>query len=360
MTLTEQIRGAIFGEFIRENYAKFETAKLPTERELAAKYRVSLVTVRRAIDELEQKQFVQRRQGSGTYVIDRRTLEKHYSIALAVPAEADSVFYTVLAGRIEPELRRLGHEAQLLVVEDAEALLKTFRNRGIRPDAVVVCGFLVGHLQLAEAGIPYVIAGGEGYQCADNVAFDLRAGVRNAVSYLIRLGHRRILFLSNLDERCELATRINREFVFEMSSRYQGYCDALLAAGIPIDRARVLPVGVTKRNSYQMMKRLLASGTFDSTAIFASTDMLAEGAATALAEAGIAIPEQVSLIGCDNIADERELLLPLTSLDLRLDDVAGAALRLLLERIDHPAEQEYRSVVLIPRLVRPEGTVRRA
>ena len=308
---------------------------------------------------LEQKNYVRRCQGAGTYVVDRREQEKGYVIAMAVPAEGCQPFYMTLAGKIEPKLRKFGHQVHLFLVEDSSALLEAMKNKQVKPDAVIVCGFLVNHYELILAGVPCIIAGGEGYQNADNVVFDTRAGAFSAVSHLIKMGHRRILFLSNLDKDCKLAIRINPEFVFEMCPRYQGYCDALNVAKIPLDRSLVLLEGESKRNSYRAVKKMVSKKDFDFTAIFASTDRLAEGAIVAMKESGIVIPEQVSVIGCDNLTEERDMLMPLTSLDLRLEDMADAVIKFLLERIKLPSgHEEYRSLALIPKLVRCDATVK--
>ncbi len=354
MTLTEQVHEQIFEEYIRENYERFNPVKLPTERELADRYQVSLITIRRAVDEMVRNNYVLRQRRNGTFVVDRRTLEPRYSIGLVVPEDA---FYSVLASRIEAALAAKGHRASRFPTTDADFLCDRLRGLDYRLDGIIACGYLVNHARIAAAGIPYVLAGCEGYQSVDNVQFDLREGTRTAVSHLIGKGHRRILFLSHFDADMQQARRINRDFIFESSARYQGYCDALEAAGLPIEAGNVLHAGNLKRNAYREVGRMIAAGEFRFTAVFASNDSLAEGAATALTEAGIRIPGEVSLIGCNNLGGEEDLLLPLTTLDLRLEEVGDCALRLLFAQLPDNRAHEYRSISMIPRLVRPEGTV---
>ncbi len=354
MTLTERVHDLIFEEYIRKNYEEFNPVRLPTEDELADHYQVSKITIRRAVDAMVRNNYVHRQRRNGTFVVDRRKLEPHYTIGLVIPGDA---FYEALAGRIEGALTREGHRAPRFPANDADMFLEQLDAQGYELDGIIVCGYLVDHARLAASGIPYVLAGGEGYQNADNVVFDLRYGVRIAVEHLIEHGHRDILFLSHYEPDMQLASRINRNFIFESSSRYQGYCDALEAAGIAVDPANVIHLGNSKRNTYLNLRELVAAGKLHSSAIFASNDTLAEGAAMALAEAGIRIPEQVSLVGCNNLMPEKDMLLPLTTLDLRLDDVGGSALRLLFAQLPVNREHEYRSISIIPRLVRPESTV---
>ncbi len=354
MTLTEQVYGQIFEEYIRKNYDEFNPLRLPTENELADRYQVSKITIRRAVDKMVQNNFVHRQRRNGTFVVDRRTLEPRYTIGLIIPNDP---FYEVLAGRIEAVLMAKGHRAPRFPANDAAKFLNQLAAQGYRLDGIIVCGYLVDHAKLAESEIPYVLAGGEGYQSADNVVFDLRYGVRIAVNSFIAHGHRDILFLSHYEKDMQLANRINRNFNFESCARYQGYCDALEAAGIEIRPENVIHMGNSKRNTYLTLREVIAGGGLHQSAIFASNDTLAEGAVMALTEAEIGIPQQISLIGCNNLALEGEMIQPITTLDLRLDEVGGNALQLLFAQLPIKREHEYRSISIIPRLVRPESSV---
>jgi LacI family transcriptional regulator len=99
------------------------------------------------------------------------------------------------------------------------------------------------------------------------------------------------------------------------------------------------------------MKKILKEGKLDYTAIFAGTDVVAEGAILALVEAGIKVPQDVSVIGCDNIADSQDFMIPLTTMSLRISEVATRAVDLLIKRIDQSIEGEYHCISLIPQLV---------
>lgn len=125
---------------------------------------------------------------------------------------------------------------------------------------------------------------------------DLSVGCDNAqggqlvTEHLLGLGRRRIAFLGDVSPHCP-----------EFSDRYRGHCAALRAAGLAPDPAlQVDAAHSTEQMGHAALAQLLARGVkFD--AVFAASDLIAIGAMRGLAEAGIRVPEQVSVAGFDDI-----------------------------------------------------------
>ncbi|MEJ2738089.1 MAG: LacI family DNA-binding transcriptional regulator, partial [Anaerolineae bacterium] len=115
-----------------------------------------------------------------------------------------------------------------------------------------------------------------------------REGAMAATEYLIGLGHRRIGFIGG------------RTDLLSAHQRRQGYQEALTQAGLPIDSVLIQPGDYTRSTALQRARALLALPV-PPTAIFASNDQSALGVMDAAQEAGIGIPEDLSLIGFDNI-----------------------------------------------------------
>lgn len=91
-------------------------SKLPTERELASRYSVSRQTVREALDELERACLIIRRQGSGTYVAERRLEQSflgHFSIVDALRSSGRSIDTTLLSQAVVPALPAIAESLQL-------------------------------------------------------------------------------------------------------------------------------------------------------------------------------------------------------------------------------------------------------
>jgi DNA-binding LacI/PurR family transcriptional regulator len=120
------------------------------------------------------------------------------------------------------------------------------------------------------------------------VTADNLEGSYQAVSYLINLGHRRIVHLSG---SASLSTE--RE-------RHEGYTRALDESGVPLHKELVIPGGYHFESATEVMRRTIESGV-EFSAIFAANDLMALGAAMALKGAGRRIPQDVSIVGYDDI-----------------------------------------------------------
>jgi len=330
--------------------------RIPTESELAKNFRVSLTTVRRAVEGLVHDGLLIRRQGSGTYVADGRR-RRRQTIGLVIPETRFSPFYMQMAAAMEPCLRTDNYAAVLLVAEDIDAFHQALRNARSELDGLIVCGYLIHHDELRKEGIPYVLAGTETQADADCVCFDMKSGAATAVRHLIDLGHRRILFFSN-----HCPTRIvhpkQEDFGINMETdgRYLGYRQAMAQAGLETSPDWVFQAGPSRRSGYETMKQILTQRRIEFSAVFAGTDTIADGAAQTLREAGLGVPADVSLVGCDNLQDAADHVLGLTTIDLRIDQAARRAVELLIERIEHPRDDEFRCVGLVPKLIIREST----
>lgn len=166
----------------------------------------------------------------------------------------------------------------------------------------------------------------------DNVA-----AAYHATRHLIDLGHQRIGFLG-ADESL-LVTR----------DRLQGYHQALDEAGIPADRRLMFASTFMEQGGYMGMMRLLALPDRP-TAVVASDDLLAFGAMRAAAELGYRIPEDVAVVGFNNVRLTEMSNPSLTSVDVRIYELGTAAAQLLIEQV-RDTEVTGKSVIVPTELV---------
>jgi LacI family transcriptional regulator len=154
-------------------------------------------------------------------------------------------------------------------------------------------------------------------------------GALEAMEYLLEMGHRRIGFISG---RAELESS-NR--------RMKGYLEALEKAGIPIDEELIASGDYTTETGVRGTKQLLSLGNPPS-AIFASNDQMAIGVFQVAEELGIRIPEDLSVIGFDNIAESKYM--GLTTVDQFISEMGYVATQMLIKLINGiPLEdQTYR------------------
>lgn len=141
------------------------------------------------------------------------------------------------------------------------------------------------------------------------------------VTYLISKGHRRIACFAG-----SLGLHFGRE-------RLEGYRLALGKAGIPFDPKLVMPCERGFAAGYEKARGEFASFSQRPTAIFASEDMIALGAMTGLAEQGIRVPTDVSVVGIDYIEDAKKSTPPLTTMSQHLNRLGETAVDMLMELI---------------------------
>jgi len=207
-------------------------------------------------------------------------------------------------------------------------------------------------LRLTERDLPMVVVGRTiNHPHVDRVTADHWKGGYEAVEHLISLSHKRISFIG--------VSPINGAGL----RRYQGYLDALRENGLTPDEKLIVgppaqsgPGYSTQDDGYAGMKKLLALKTRP-TAIFARNDFTAMGAMHAIRDAGLRIPEDVAVVGFDNVPLAAYTMPPLTTVDQPTREQGREAAALLLERIEGDKARERREICLDCHLVIRQSTV---
>ena len=204
-----------------------------------------------------------------------------------------------------------------------------------------------GDLQdLQDAQIPVVLIGSQiDHPDLDVVMVDNVQGAYDAVSHLIDLGHRRIGLVGGS------RTASSGE------QRFQGYIRALADHDIPIDEEIITEGRFTREGGYESMKRLLALQS-PPTAVFASSDVMAIGALMAIQEEGLQVPNDVSLVGFDDIAEASTTTPKLTTVSQPKYQTGEVAAQLLFDRVEGASPGERQKIVLSHQLVIRDSTAR--
>jgi DNA-binding LacI/PurR family transcriptional regulator len=265
-------------------------------------------------------------------------------VGLAVP-ELSSGYFAELGQRLAD---RFAQHGVRLVMErtggEREAELDTLAaSRVSRYDGFVlsVVSGDAADLESLSIATPVVLIGERAVPARfDHVLMDNVGGARQATAFLLASGARRIALLGGVSgtehSMPELRTR--------------GYREAHEAAGVPVDNALVLPSDFRAVDGYDTTFALLRGDVaFD--AVFALTDSAAIGALRALVEAGVRVPEDVQVIGFDNLEAARFAVPSLTTVEPGNDEMADAICSLLIERIEHGGEPAPARVVM------PEATL---
>ncbi len=207
---------------------------------------------------------------------------------------------------------------------------------------IVLTGRLADSALRSVARALPVVVTGRSLKAANllSMDFDNREGARQAVQHLTGLGHRRIAFISGDAEHPDAVERLN------------GYRLALEDAQLPFDPALVLPGDFTEHSGLLAIERLLASRARFS-AVFAANDQMAFGAALGLYRRGKRIPDDVSMVGFDDVAGSLYMVPPLTTVHNPIQEIGQLSARAMLGMLagERPAVE-----VPAPRLVVREST----
>jgi LacI family transcriptional regulator len=180
--------------------------------------------------------------------------------------------------------------------------------------------------QLLGLGVPIVLLNRTAPRSAFSTACaDNEAGGVLAAEYLLRLGHRKIAHLTGPRHHGN------------MTERAKGFVDRLAAARKPV-KSVVLHGKNNFQGGLDLAQKLLAEHP-DVTAVFAASDMMAFGAIRALMEAGRRIPEDVSVMGFDNVELASIVHPPLTTIHQPKYEIGQAAVEILLRLVGRGEHQ---------------------
>ena len=263
--------------------------------------------------------------------------------------EENQGFIASMIDRIEGECRRHGIEMVLnrCKADEAETTIRTFLQNP--PMGIILVGTELReeHYPLLNlfGNIPVVVLDNDvHYGHVDSVVMSNMTIGMEATKYLQSLGHRKIGYF-----RYSLP-------IHNCEDRYRGYLAAMREAGMtPPDPVALSP---TLNGAYEDMKKLLAEGKYvPDGAVMADNDTVAIGACRAIMEAGYRVPEDVSVIGVDDIPYSAVMMPPLTTMRVSRKALGTMAVELLMERIHHP-EWPPMHIKVDGRLVIRNSTVR--
>ena len=227
-------------------------------------------------------------------------------------------FYGELLSSIEYTARQHGYHLLLSGTKEDQDYLSIAQNRGV--DGVIIVGTYPGENlnALKTLGVPVVLV--DSYVKDDafhTIGIEDKEGARMATRYLIEKGHRRIAFVSG-------SIRENGVNI----KRYQGYCDAMREAGLPVDEQAVYSGTVDYEYGIAAAREFLARGR-KQTAAFVTADVISMGLVKGLQQNHVRIPEDVSVVGFDDLTFSSIYNPPLTTVRVPKQEMGKVAVRRL-------------------------------
>jgi LacI family transcriptional regulator len=247
-------------------------------------------------------------------------------------------FHSALLGGIEKSLRERGYYMMVRTVADEEELYSLFTNWNL--DGLILTGLFKDHFfaRLLASGKPIVLL--DSYIKNDrifNVGLDDYMGGFMAAQYLIDRGHRDIVFAS---------PPVHKRGVIE--ERLRGYKAALKKNGLPFSLGNVCQQEITLDEGIALGR--LLGGRNDFTAVFATADILAAGIISGLTRAGRRVPDEISIIGFDDIYYSRIISPPLTTIHQDASEKGAVAAGIMADFLEGK-EKTPRNIIMPARVV---------
>ena len=333
----------------------------PSIEDIARAAGVANSTVSRALHDsslisAEVREHIQRLAGEMGYtpngIAQSLQTKRTNTIGLVVTSIADPFFVDIVKGVEEvarPAKLSIFLSASYNDPEQEWEVIETFQRR--RVDGIINASSRIGNRsmkQLANVNLPTVLINHDAeaqYELLHSVSVDDYLGAHMAVDHLLQLGHRAVGY-AGLSNR----PRSNRR-------RLEGYRDALASAGVPYRDTWVAIAPAADRlheddvvAGQALLLPLLAAKV---TAIFCYNDLTAIGVLMACHKLGIAVPQELSMIGFDNIAPVQYVTPPLTTIDQPKVRLGRLAMQMVLDLL---AGRAVQNVVLPPVLVTRAST----
>ncbi len=273
------------------------------------------------------------------------------TLGLIIANSADPFFASLARGVSDAAT---GHGYSIIVWNTNDAADQELRAhqmlRERRVDGALLASIQSGEAplrRLAEESIPFVLLNRHLDSFPVNcVQLDYRIGARDATAHLVALGHRRIAHLTHRDDR------------YSVRERIAGYQDALGEAGLEFAADLVIRCAGTIGGAYRAALEELPGLQPKPTALFTYNDLWCVGVLRALHQLGWRVPEDISLMGYDDLEVSGFLVPPLSTVFQDPCEAGRRGVELLVEQMRNPPErlQPPQRIVLRPELRLREST----
>jgi len=266
------------------------------------------------------------------------------TVGVLIP-DIQNLFFTAIIRGIDDEIQRHGYTTLLANSDNSfereRIYFDTFRAEGVAGLLVIPsqCDEAIYH-QFLETGVPLVVLDRTVHlPNVDLVSVTNFEGSKDAVRHLAELGHRRIAMMAGLE-----AHNVGAE-------RRRGFLAGLDAAGIPVDHSLIRDGGFEREAARAATHELLDLSD-PPTAIFSANNTMSLGVIQAIHERKQRAPEDVSVVGFDDMPWQVATQPPLTCISQPSYDIGATAAQLLIARIADPMRPVRRVVLETTLIVR--------
>ncbi len=323
---------------------------MATIHDVARKANVSVMTVSRVLNKpgkvsartIKKVTRVMEQLGYQPSQVARSLVKRKTNTIGIVMPDIKNTFFNSWFRSVEDYARRFGYTTLLCNTDenpdDEMKLVKTFLSH--RVDGIL----LVPH---SEAAVRYLLKAKVSTVLVDRiypsvdvdfVATDHYEGALKLTEYLVGQGHRKIGVLKGPG------------VLFPDSERFRGFSDAMAAHGVELTPGYIMNCEFLEEQAFDDV-RVLLSGDDPPTALFSFNSLMTIGAIKAIQSLGLKIPEDISLVGYDEIPGNDIFTPGITHVQQPIEELGSNATRILIRRIENPKEKERSRLLMSPELV---------
>lgn len=313
---------------------------ISSQNELTKEYAVSVITVKKALSNLVNEGILYTRVGKGTYVSEikdkKLDLSKHKAIGLVLQ-DLNHPFFSMIVQSVEERAYDLGYNLLLSnssnKIEKEESQILHFRELGV--DGLIIASLSLQYKatdyiqKIHDENFPYIMVSYLHDPDYWYIGTDQEAGGYIATEHLINLGYKSIGYLHVEKENLLSEVRKN------------GYYRALTDYNVPFDSKLIFYLNKEKYGNisdryqlgYQFGKDFMNLDKKPD-ALFMYSDLVALGFEQAAAEEGFLIPDDIAIVGFDDIQIARYSSVPLTTVHQSADIIGRTAVDIIQKRID--------------------------
>ena len=239
-----------------------------------------------------------------------------------------SGFYGVLVDAMYRECHAQGYEMEIFIIESGDRMLQTLMGKRVDGAVILHSGMKEDQEKvLKDMEFPVVYLDREIKDpCASSVLFDSYQSGRMAAEYLYSLGHRRILTVRGVD------------WTYDGDRRLAGFEDYMREKECPIEKDYVVKGLFDRWTAYREVKAFLQKELPLPDAVFAANDDSAFGCIKALREAGYSVPEDISVLGCDDVELSQWFVPALTTIRTHITEQGSVAMKELVSLLKGESE----------------------
>lgn len=319
---------------------------LPSEPRLAEDYGISRQTLRQALQSLEDEGYLIRQQGRGTFVAkvcgNYRNEPLNLGVVIYKPAmEAQWYFPDLLRGISDVVTADAANIIIIPFDEDTPGVQEGSFCRQIIEQKNLQ-GLLIAGEELQEsemfhllaAGFPFVMIRLLPYRdgMIDYVCYDHTSGIKQAVSYLYKLGHRHIAYIGGRYSR-----------YYAAMCMMMAFREAMAELNLALRKGWIIECDYADETAFRLAKRLL-SATEVPTAIILTDDLFAQGVYEAAAAEGLKVPDDLSVTGFNDLPVASVLSPALTAIRVPRYEIGRLACQVLEGKIHGLAEDYCREL----------------